>query len=60
MLLPLPRQRDFVKTVHLQFSRLTKNHIEIIQSLSMDQEALFMDTAINKYDLIINVYATGI
>ena len=60
MLLPLPKQRDFVKTVHLQFSRLTKNHIEIIQSLSMEREPVFMNKAINKYDLIINVYATGI
>ena len=57
MLLPLPKQRDFVKTVHLQFSRLTKNHIEII--LSMDREPVFMNKVINKYDLIINVYATG-
>ena len=57
MLLPLPKQRDFVKTVHLQFSRLTKNHIKII--LSMKRTIALMDMDANKYDLIINVYATG-
>ena len=52
----LPKQRDFVKTVHLQFSRFTKNHIEIISS--MPKEVHFTN-AIERYDLVVNIIATG-